>query len=279
MSIKNILVSYNGQPSAEAALKVALRMAETHDAHLTGILSHGPSRMAVALGPWVTPDLLETIRETESALRAKIAAAFSSATLNVEKSRPGKTHWLDLGGDADESLMQAARVYDIVVMGRHESTPQTAHIAPHPDTIALKSGRPVMIVPQGFDPAGMTERTVLAWDGGRAAAAAMAAAMPVMQSKSKLTVLTVGDAKAARRRDGMDIVAHLARHGIMTDWMNAPEIGPGGVAAALIDMVKDRDAGLLIMGAYEHSKFAEDLLGGTTRQVLKSCPFPVLMAH
>jgi nucleotide-binding universal stress UspA family protein len=278
MTIKNILVSFNGQPSSAAALAVALKMAEKYDAHLTGILSHGPSRMSIALGPWVTPDLLESIRETEASTRATIAKAFHDATLAGEKVRPGKHHWFDLGGDADESLMQAARFYDIVVMGQYDSDAETAHLAPHPDTVALRSGRPVLIVPNDFEPSGMNGHAVLAWDGGRAAASAMTDAMPMMENKSIVTVLTVGDSEAARRREGMDVVAHLARHGVMTDWKNVPRNG-GGIASAIIDMVKQKDAGLLIMGAYEHSRFAEGLIGGVTKDVLKNCPVPVLMSH
>ncbi|MFT7391058.1 MAG: nucleotide-binding universal stress UspA family protein [Paracoccaceae bacterium] len=278
MTIKNILVSYNGLPSSDAALKVALKMSVKYDAHLTGMLSHGPSRMSVALGPWVTPGLLESIRASEDATRIKIAAAFHAAVHGAEKRRSGKHHWFDLGGDADESLMQAARYYDIVVMGQHDGAADTSHLQPHPDTVALRSGRPVLIVPTAFDSAGMNGHAVLAWDGGRAAASAMAHALPMLENQSLVTVVTVGDGETARRREGMDVVAHLARHGVMTDWRNVPKIG-GGVAGAILDMVREKGAGLLIMGAYEHSKFAEDLIGGVTKSVLKNCPVPVLMAH
>ena len=293
MSIKNILLSYNGQPSSEAALQVALKMAEKYDAHLTGVLSHGPSRMSIALGPWVTPDLLESIRENEIAMRDKIAASYQKGVHDAKKARPGKYHWFDLGGDADESLMQAARFYDIVVMGQYESDAETAHLCPHPDTIALRSGRPVLIVPNGFTPEGMNGHAVLGWDGGRAAAVAMAdampmmenksivgmaSAMPMMENKSIVTVLTVGDGEASKRREGMDVVAHLARHGIMTDWKNVPRNG-GGIAGAILDMVDEKDAGLLIMGAYEHSKFTEELIGGVTKEVLRRSKVPVLMSH
>ena len=33
------------------------------------------------------------------------------------------------------------------------------------------------------------------------------------------------------------------------------------------------------MGAYEHSKFSEDLLGGVTRDILENATLPVLMSH
>ncbi len=278
MTIKNILVSYNGMPSARSALGVALMMAEKYDAHLTGILSYGPSRMSVALGPWVTPDLLESIQENEAARRAEIRASFNELCAETESARPGKTHFIDLGGDADESLMEAARYYDIVVMGQYESEPETAHFAPHPDTVALHSGRPVLIVPKGYATKRLGDRAVLAWDGGRAAARAMSDAMPILENKSIVTILTVGSGEAAKRKEGLDIVAHLARHAIMTDWKNVPRNG-GGIAGAILDMCEEKQAGLLVMGAYEHSRFTEELIGGTTKSILRDSPIPILMSH
>lgn len=82
MAIKNILVSYNGTPSSQAALDLALKMAEKYDAHLTGLLSYGPSRMTVALGPWVTPETLESIQENEG------AAGSRSAPRSTEPASP-----------------------------------------------------------------------------------------------------------------------------------------------------------------------------------------------
>ena len=276
MTLKNILVSYNALPGANAALALGGLMAKKYDAHLTGLLSHGPSRIGAALGPWVTPDLIETIREQEAEKRAEIAAAFRDGARELEKSRPGKVHWMDLGGDADETLMEAARVYDIVVMGAYEADEETAHLAPHPDVVALESGRPVLIVPRGYRTDRLVERAVLAWDGRRAAARAMADAMPLLETKSHVTVFSAGE--EVRRREGLDVVAHLARHGVHTDWRHVDRPATG-IAEAMLETVRDTGAGLLVMGAYEHPKFAEDLLGGVTKRVLRDTETPVLMAH
>jgi len=42
---------------------------------------------------------------------------------------------------------------------------------------------------------------------------------------------------------------------------------------------KDEGAGMLVMGAYEHAKLAEDLFGGVTNTVLKKTKIPVLLSH
>lgn len=174
--------------------------------------------------------------------------------------------------------MEAARYYDIVVMGQYDSQPEIAHIAPHPDSVALHSGRPVLIVPRDYRTDRLGDRAVLAWDGGRAAARAMSDAMTILENKSIVTILTVGSGEASQRKEGLDVVAHLARHGIMTDWKNVPRNG-GGVGGAILDMCEEKGAGLLVMGAYEHSRFAEDLLGGTTKTILRRSRIPILMSH
>ena len=38
-------------------------------------------------------------------------------------------------------------------------------------------------------------------------------------------------------------------------------------------------AGMLVMGAYGHSRFREAVMGGATRSMLEQMAVPVLMAH
>jgi nucleotide-binding universal stress UspA family protein len=54
------------------------------------------------------------------------------------------------------------------------------------------------------------------------------------------------------------------------------DIGDGG---ALLSMVADLQAGLLVMGGYGHTRLRELLLGGVTRTILDAMTVPVLMAH
>ena len=48
----------------------------------------------------------------------------------------------------------------------------------------------------------------------------------------------------------------------------------------LLASAAEHDAGLLVMGAYSHSRLRELLLGGATRHILKNASArPVLLAH
>ncbi len=49
--------------------------------------------------------------------------------------------------------------------------------------------------------------------------------------------------------------------------------------ATLLRSANDQGVGLLVMGAYGHSRFAEFVFGGATRHVIQNLDRPVLMSH
>jgi nucleotide-binding universal stress UspA family protein len=51
------------------------------------------------------------------------------------------------------------------------------------------------------------------------------------------------------------------------------------VSDVLARQVRDVDAGLLVMGAYGHSRFREAIPGGATRDMLEAAEVPVFLAH
>ena len=51
------------------------------------------------------------------------------------------------------------------------------------------------------------------------------------------------------------------------------------IADALIEKCRKLDAKLLVMGSYGHSRLHELLPGSATDRVLRSSPFPLLIAH
>jgi nucleotide-binding universal stress UspA family protein len=53
----------------------------------------------------------------------------------------------------------------------------------------------------------------------------------------------------------------------------------GDVGDALLALATEREADLIVMGAYGHARFREILLGSVTRTMLKTMTVPVLMSH
>jgi len=274
MSIKNLLVAYNGTDAANVALKYSLLLAEKHGAHLTGVLAHGGLRMHSAAGPWITEEIREMVRRSAQEVCARIAKAFDERVASFE--RKDKIHWLDISGATDASVMQCARYFDLVVVGQYEDVQDEQYLALHPEVIAQQSGKPVLIVPKTLAVESLQPSAVIAWDGRRASARALADAMQILETHAQVTMVSVGQA-VDKATTPLDIATHLERHGVRAETVKLERTGSiGGTILEYCDKV---GAGLLVMGAYEHSKLGEDILGGVTNYMIKNATLPVLMSH
>ncbi|MDF9301962.1 universal stress protein [Tritonibacter mobilis] len=272
MAIKNLLVAFNGNEASESALHVAARMQKKYGAHVTGLLAHEGRRDRFAARSWVPDNVRGILQKSIAAEEAEVEARFRKIVADAPQDR---VHWISLAGKPDGTVAQYACMYDLTIVGTPLANDRSED-ALHPERIALKSGRPVLIVPSTVDPDSMNRPTVLAWDGQRAAARAMNDAMLILETKQQVDVLSIGDIRPSLQ--GIDVIEALERHGITCQRVRRD----GSVHRAGRDILtycKEIDAGLLVMGAFEHSVFREELLGGTTSTVLRHMTLPVLMSH
>jgi nucleotide-binding universal stress UspA family protein len=149
------------------------------------------------------------------------------------------------------------------------------------NAVIFGSGRPTLVIPQAPErlAARAFDTVVVAWDGGRAAARAIADALPILSRAKQVFVLSVTNEKAlGRRSSGADLAAYLARHDVRAavDTVDAEGRGIGDI---LRTHLLAREAGLLVMGAYGHSRLRDFVLGGATRSMLARPPLPILMSH
>ncbi len=272
MTIKNILVSFNGGAPAVSALEMAINLAERTGAHLTGVLTHGLPNMLYTYGGHIPQTAMDQLEEADKLHRDEVCKAF----MDMTSARPADhTHFLDVYGEADEMLMEIALGYDLVVMGPPEKSPNFPHMEAHADVVARNSGKPVLVVPKGYDATRFNSNVLLAWDGKRAASRAMSDVVKLLDSSAKITVLCIGEKKAATQR-AQPVITHLVRHGFETEHLCEKT---RKIAKTILATAKDKDVGILAMGAYEHAKLAEDLFGGVTNTVLKKANVPVLLSH
>lgn len=274
MSIKNILVSYDSSEPAGRAVRFAAALARRFDAHLEGVFAHAAPMTTLQMHPYLTEAALhvmnESLKETEDQCRQ------SFDDLIAESEAGLRTSFSCIQGYPNDVLARLGRTHDLIVIAQPLEFP-SAYLDTSPDDVALRSGRPVLIVPRSFDQFELAEGALLAWDGERAAARALSDAMDLLEDKHKITVLHVGDEKTVRQ-PGQDIMEHLSRHGIDAELSVQP---PGGIATSdiILNTCAETDAGLLVMGAYEHSRFAEIIMGGVTRDIVAKSHVPVLMSH
>jgi len=120
---------------------------------------------------------------------------------------------------------------------------------------------------------------MVCWDGSRAAARAIADAMPFLERAGRAEVVIVGNERGKQDEiEGADLGQHLARHGIKID-VNRIAGGNIDVADALLSHAADSGADFIVMGGYGHSRLREFVLGGVTHSIFRSMTVPTLMAH
>jgi len=272
MAVKTILVAYSGWSSAQSPLKHALKIADHHDAWLTGILGHGQSQGLRMFAGKIPREVFELVKENE---HKEIAEAKEIFTKTVARHhRADTSDFLDVIDEDGGTVASFARTFDLIVTAPHNAEWGEQHMSASPDMIALQSGRPVLIVPKEYDAPGLSTHVVVAWDGKRAAARAIGDAMPMLEEKGKVTVLTIGD----QTPPGTErLIQNLRRHGIKTDHLQSSK--SGSIGNTILVTAQDIGADLIVMGAYEHSKFAHDVFGGVTTDILKRMHIPVLMSH
>lgn len=273
MAIKDLAVAYNGTANSHAALRLAVRMAEKYGAAVTGLHVNPPIQLDNQTRQWIPDSILETLQKAEQDNVSGIKAQFRAELADLGHTSNGD--WFAEQGEPNRVLAKASRYFDILLVGQfNASGGVTAQI--RPEDIVLLSGKPVIVVPQQYQDRPFNEFAVVAWDGSRPAARALTDAMQILETKSRIDIVTVVP-KDTPPDCGHDILRHLRRHGIDARQVVLPD--NGGIAKTILGHCTSTNPDILVMGAYSRTRIREDIFGGTTRDVLENLTVPVLMAH
>lgn len=276
MAIKNLLIAYSGSESSDAALDFALFMRDKYDAHLTGLLAHNFAPINQNISSFIPEDLKESIKKARLKAAKNIESRFKKRV--ASSSASDKIHWISKRGESDATVAKYARLYDLTIIGRYDAVHGEDQVELHPDMIAMVSGRPVLLVPREFDMSTFNEHAVLAWDGKRASARALADAMQILKTKTLVTIVTVEDGDSEFSLPEIDVETALQRHGVKTERVHLKRNGKS-VGNRILKYLDQAQPRLLVMGAYEHSKFRQSIVGGVTSSVLKKAKVPIIISH
>jgi hypothetical protein len=169
-----------------------------------------------------------------------------------------------------------ARYFDLAVVGQGSlgDYPQL------PDDMVekaiLESGRPVLVIPRNGPAEPLGERIAVAWNASRESSRALHDSLPLLGQARAVTLLTVprGDAPIPGQLPEMDVIGHLAGHGVMARYerFRAEDIG---VMDLLLSRAYDLGADLLVMGAPAGSAFGKS---SGTRFLLRNLTLPVVIS-
>lgn len=274
MAIKDISVVVD-LAGDRAAVRAAADLATRLDAHLTGLaLAYDPVVPGYAVAP-VPADFMIAARD-QALDEAKAAIkSFESAVASTGLDTDSLIIDVMAGGGLD-GLVHAVRLADLVIVS--EDNPDQ----PEPmrealiEAVLFNVGAPLLLLPRAGVASVDFSRTVIAWDGTITAARAVRAASEFLKLAKEVDIVVVDDGK--NQATGERLSAYLARHDVHAQVKLVPSAGKN-VSAAIRQAAIDAEAGVIIMGAYGHSRLLEWIFGGATRGMLDGLSLPVLMAH
>lgn len=278
MPYKTILVHVDESAHASERVKIAAAVAMTERAHLIGTAVTGASRylLQTRMPAELDPNLQSHLAFLRD--RAMRGLADFESAVRVLGLPSFEKHLVD--DEAGGGICLQARYADFVVIGQNDPGETSPVVMPDfPQYVVLHCGRPVLVVPYAgrFDNIG--KRVLIAWDASMEASRAITDAVPLLKRAHTVDVVTFNPGAQQQlqsARPGADIAQYLARHDVKVEVLRRrteQEIGD-----ALLALVEELGADLLVMGAYGHTRFREIVLGRVTETVLASMPVPVLMS-
>ncbi|MEM8957688.1 MAG: universal stress protein [Pseudomonadota bacterium] len=254
-------------------LEMATGIARAEDAHLTVMalrydLGIPPYAFVDAVGPTMA-EALESAR-SEAEARAKHA----EETLRTADVKGEVVRCVTLHRDIEREVAEVARFADLAIVGPPYGDAVSGAASAILDGILYECDLPALVVPD--DTTSLDNGTVLiGWDGSRQALKAVKGALPLLQRADKVEICTFDP----RREAPGDVLSKmLARYDVKVETAALPKPS-GPIAAAIAQRAREIGAGLLVMGAYGHSRFRESVIGGVTRATLHDVEMPLLLAH
>lgn len=212
-------------------------------------------------------------REAEAALNAAVAAQTPPLRSSVESV-------VTQLGALTDVVASRARYADLVVLPLPYGKTRGVEDEAVTEAALFEGMAPVLIVPPSGMPAPQPKRIVVAWNQSREALVAARRAMPFLKRAEMVQIVVVDPpAHGPERSDPGGLLCQLlVRHGVHAEVSVLARTLPR-VSDVLAQHLRDMDAGLLVMGAYGHSRFREAILGGATRDMLENAQVPVFLAH
>jgi nucleotide-binding universal stress UspA family protein len=274
MTIKAILALADGGDGTAATLTTAVSVAQRFSAALDVLhVRADVETMVPVIGEGMSGAMVEqmmgAMQQTVESRAAKAKTAFET----VCGPSGVQAAWREATGRETDIVANAGRLVDLIVIGKPDAETETP-LAATLDAALFDTGRPVLVAPTAVTAVG--SRIAIAWNGSAQAARVVAGSLPFLRLAGEVAVLTVGE--IGRSASAADLVAYLARHDVRA--AHEPlALDQSTVGATLLAHAAKKQADLLVMGAYGHSRLREMILGGATRDVLAAATLPVLMAH
>jgi nucleotide-binding universal stress UspA family protein len=277
--IKDILVQLPTEKQVRPVVDGAVSLAASYGAHVDAVaVGYVSERTAYVMEGGAA---LATVFELERE-RAMARAETALSVFETEAKNAGISYACHAKGafpaEASASLGAAARLYDLAVVLQPE-TDRPTYDNKLPQEILFHAGGPVLFMPYIFRGAFKAKRIGLCWDGSRLAARALRDATPFLTQADILTIITINEEEGlVAEASAENLAKHLARHNVATKTI-ALSAARSDIQPTILSLAAEESIDMLVMGAYGHSRLQEFVVGGVTREMLRTMTVPTLMSH
>ena len=275
MTYATVMVSLALDESNEARLEAAGQIAERFDSGIVGIAAAQFSPPVYFTSGEQAQNLIDQGQALIKKRMSELEVQFREAT----KNRVKYVEWRCAIDFPARYILQEARCADIIVSGGQSNALSDPFALASPKDLVMQAGRPLLIAPDNVS--WLDLRSVLmAWKDTPEARRAIAYSLPMLRKAKEVTVAEIveaGDNRSAAVSRVRDVVAWLSRHGVSASEV-VPEDG-GDVIAQLDAIAANVGAGVVVAGAYGHSRFRELILGGMTQHLITQSSRCVLLSH
>lgn len=230
---------------------------------MTGVSMHG---VMFATGG----TLLEGIREAQKEAREKLESLFFEVSEAEAVSNSEIEHAIGL---PTEVYPRLSLLSDALVTPHECVSSGTDHGLAFEATL-LDRREPIIVSGQNASPDINT--MIIAWDGSPQAARAVRFHTPILRAADRVLIAQNANKIGAEDRLGGDdpstVVEYLSARNIPSEVKQFD----GAVAEGLLALAREENAGLIIAGAYGHSRLEEMIFGGVSKNLLRAENGPAL---
>ena len=265
MAYATVMVGLSVDQPNEARLEIAGQLAERTGARVIGITAAEFSPPLYFTSGEKAQKLLD---QSRAAIKNRVAVV-ESEFRGAMQNRVTEVEWRCAEDFPARYIVQQARASDIIVVGEADrGTIADPFVQVSPSDLVMQAGRPLLVVSDACN--WLDLRSVLiAWKDTTEARRAVADALPLLRMATDVTVVEIVEEQADRTAALFrvkDVAAWLSRHGVSASKQVPEECGEAG--ELLEGIASEVGAGVVVAGAYGHSRLREWILGGVTRRLV-----------
>jgi nucleotide-binding universal stress UspA family protein len=221
--------------------------------------------------------LMDELAELD-AQRAKLVSHRGRAVLEDARSIVDQDGVTDIStrlrhGDVVEAISEIEAQARVIMVGKRGEAADFAkgHLGSNLERIVRVATRPVFVTSRAFQP---ITSVLVAYDGGRSAMKAVDhIARSTLFTGLSVTVVTVGNETAEVKKGLADAKALLQAAGIDAD----TRVISGQPETELGKLVEAEGFGMVVMGAYGHSRIRSLVIGSSTTEMVRTCKVPIIL--